>query len=342
MNYTLRNVTVSILVFYAVVLLFDARGLYNWTQKLPVSEPQRIAGEMAKRHWERMAALGLEEPKHTIETAFLAMTDAHPLLMPRKYADIQRRREEKARKKAEMEVAEAADPKLKEQRVAAKQLLDPEERLPEKADPKVLVVGDSIMMSVGPVIKKDVLERLGGAAVVKAKLATGLARPDVFDWPKEVKRLTTQRRYDYVVMMFGTNDSQNFVEHGQILTYGTPEWVKAYTQRLDSIMAAACGSARKGLWIGLPPMQSDAFNRKALRLNSWAKRKVAEHECMEFVALDKVIGDEKGRYVSYRKIDEHVEKIRMVDGIHVTARGGTLISSALMGLMGPSSESLAH
>jgi hypothetical protein len=244
-----------------------------------------------------------------------------------------RRKEEKARRLRAREIAETLDPKLKTARLAAKELLEPDERVPAKADPKVLVLGDSIMMTVGPVIKHDVTSRLGGAAVVKAKLATGLARPDVFDWVKELRRLTARRRFDYIVMMFGTNDSQNFVENGEIMTYGTEPWVKAYDKRLQALMDGACKGGKRGVWVGLPPMQTDAFNRKALRINSLAQRQVARHPCMEYVSIDRVVGDENGNFVGYRKVEDRVEKIRMVDGIHITARGGSLVSSALIDVM---------
>lgn len=340
--YRLSSVVMAILVFYVVGFAFDAKGLYNWSQKLPVSELARAVGKFAEGHWKRMAEYGLEEPKYTLETVFLDLQEAHPLLYPRKYAEVIRRREDKAKRMSARDEVEKSNPKLKAKRLAEKELIEDDEKLPKGAAPAVLVLGDSIMMSVGPVIKKDVKAKLGGAAIVKAKLATGLARPDVFDWIKELKRLTTRRQYDYVVMMFGTNDSQSFVENGEILTYGTDGWVRAYNRRLEAAMTAACKGARKGIWIGLPPMQSEAFNRKAVRINSWAQRQVATHSCMKYVALDRVIGDESGNFTSYRKIDDHLQKIRMVDGIHVTAQGGTLISTSLMGLMDRGRGLLSH
>lgn len=345
-TYRLRQVGWSLVVFYLVCLMFDARGLYNWTQKLAVSETTRFLRTQAEKHWAWTSKLGLEEPKHTLEHVFLSLQDAHPLLFPRKYADIQQRKLDKEKRKKEEALAAKKNPKLLEKKKAERELVEDDERVPETAAPKVLVVGDSIMMSVGPVIKKDVAERLGGAAIVKAKLATGLARPDVFDWPKEVRRLTARRAYDYVVLMFGTNDSQDFVESGKIMTYGTSGWVEAYNKRLSQVMEAACKGTKKAIWVGLPPMQSEAFNRKAVRINSWAKRQAARHPCMEYVATDTVIGDERGNFVSYRKIGEHLEKIRMVDGIHVTARGGVLISSALLNFMStgnlPGTSLLSH
>jgi hypothetical protein len=65
---------------------------------------------------------------------------------------------------------------------------------------------------------------------------------------------------------------------------------------------------------------------------------------MGYVSLDNVIGDDQGRFASYLKVDDHLAKVRMVDGIHVTAQGGSLISTTLLGLMTGSARgmTLAH
>jgi hypothetical protein len=329
-THRIGNVMLSTLVFYLVVSLFGAKGIYNWTTKLPVSEATKTLRQIAKKHWKRTSVWGLEEPAFTLETLAARAQDAHPLLYPRKLAEIEER---KRRKKL----------KANEKPKYVKELLEPDE-VPENAPgPKVLVLGDSIMMTVGPVIKKDIATQLAGAAVVKAKLATGLARPDVFNWVQEVRRMTARHHYNYAVLMLGTNDSQDFVENGEILTYGTSGWVKAYTRRLDDLMAAACEAADKAFWVGLPPMRSEAFNRKAVRINSWAKKTAEKHECMTFVPSDKIIGDRKGRYATYVKVADKMEKVRMVDGIHVTTRGGSILSSSLLDMMvSAKASTLAH
>lgn len=327
------NVIASVLAFYLIVFLFSGRGLYNWTAKLPVSPASKTLREAAKTHWKKTARWGLEEPGFTLETLALDVQEAHPLLYPKKYADIERRKKEKA---LAAKKPGKAPPQTKE-------LLEPDEVPDDAPGPKVLVLGDSIMMTVGPVIKKDVATQLAGAAVVKAKLATGLARPDVFNWVKELKRMTAEHHYNYAVLMLGTNDSQDFAENGEILTYGTNEWVKAYNKRLDDLMTAACAAADKAFWIGLPPMRSEAFNRKAVRINSWAQKTAENHDCVQYVSSDKIIGDKRGRYATYVKVAEKMEKVRMVDGIHVTARGGSILSANLLELMAPKDPApLAH
>lgn len=346
-KYRLASVVAAVAVFYALCVLFDAKGLHGWASKLPVNERNAIVKKWAARHWKRMAKVGLEEPKHTIETKFLDFKEEHHLLYPKKYEEmIAAKKAKRARKKKEHAEARAnpdAAAKAAARKLAESQRFDRDDPDAAAGGPRVLILGDSIMVSVGPVIKKDVDAKLLGQAVVKARVATGLARPDVFDWRRELRDSITGKRFDYIVMMLGTNDSQDFADAGRILYYGTPEWVKTYNERVAGMMDTACQGARKAIWIGLPPMQSPAFNRKVVRINSWAKRQADRFPCVKYMALESVLGDEKGQFAGYRRIADTVEKVRMVDGIHITAKGGHLISDILIDMFARETpEAVAH
>jgi len=331
-TYGIHQVVCAVVCFYVLVALFDAHGLYNWATRLPVSPWALTLRSATERHWAFVAALGLEEPEFTLETRWLDFEDARPLLYPRKFSDMIIHRRLRAARRLRQAAAAGRDPQLARQEHAAKEVFDGTNAraLASASGPKMLILGDSIMMTIGPAIRKAVAAELRGAAIVHAKLGTGLARPDIYDWVKELRRATVHRRFDYIVMMLGTNDSQDFTEHGRILAYGSTEWVHAYNRRLDTLMTVACEGARHGIWVGLPPMRSEAFNRQRVRINSWAKRQSIRHPCMEYVATGPVIGDEHGQFASYLQVTGHLEQVRTADGVHVTARGGGLIATALI------------
>ena len=348
-RYPLRQVVAAIALFYALLAGFDARGLYHWAKKLPVTERSAALKKATESLWAVTAAVGLEAPEIALETAFLDFQGADTRLYPKTYAELAVRR---AAKEAHRQPEATDTPRrlaASSDKPAPPTLAAKTPRAPQKAGrhgapqkPQVLIIGDSIMVSVGPVIKKALGDKLASDAVVKARVATGLARPDVYDWNAELRRSIAAARFDYVLLMLGTNDSQDFVVDGEILTYGTTPWFRAYTDRIGAMMDLACGSggappadaggsdAKRVLWIGLPPMQSAAFNRKAVRINSWAKRQAAARGCVEFVSLDDALGDGKGGFASYLKIDRALEKVRMVDGIHITAKGGRLVADAVI------------
>ena len=54
------------------------------------------------------------------------------------------------------------------------------------------------------------------------------ARPDLFDWPKEIQSRLNRRVPDLVVGMFGGNDAQNMTVGRKTLAYGSAEWDLEY------------------------------------------------------------------------------------------------------------------
>ena len=349
MNYPLRQVCLAVAVFYTVLLAFDARGIYNWTNKLSLSPTHRQLRSLAEQHWRDTAKLGLEEPKFSLETMFLDFQDAHPLVYPKKYPDFVERRRARAEKQ-EQALVDRSVRDFATALLSARRAFRVKERAKKSVGmtsdrcPNILLIGDSIMAGIGPVIKNATSQRLDGSVSVRARVATGLARPDIFDWQRELEGLLAEESYDTLVLMIGTNDSQDLVEDGEVLVYGTTEWVKAYNQRIAQMMETSCQAVQRVLWIGLPPMRNPAFNRKITRINSWAKRQTKYHPCVEYVALDYVIGDENGKFVSYLKIKDDLEKVRMVDGIHITTRGGILISDHLLPILArqPDISTISH
>lgn len=189
------------------------------------------------------------------------------------------------------------------------------------------------MMTIGPILREEFEQNPKVQVALKAKLATGLARPDVFDWKGEINQMTNQNRYDAVILMMGTNDSQDFAVNGEILSYGTAAWVKAYKSRIAGVMDLICKNSGQGIWIGLPPMQSNNFQRKAARLNQWIERTAERHTCIQYLDTARLLGNSEGKYLSYLTVDGKSEKIRMADGIHISKKGALL-------LMGPVFEAL--
>ena len=74
---------------------------------------------------------------------------------------------------------------------------------------RVWVAGDSLAQVPG-----DALERLGGAVDVvgvESRLATGLARPDLYNWYTRFNQLLAGRRPQVAVLSFGADDAHDFL-----------------------------------------------------------------------------------------------------------------------------------
>lgn len=341
-TYGIRNVVVSIFLLYVIIIMFSTQGIHNWSTKLAVSPFTQDLQDWTEFLWASASEYGLEEPRHSLDSWFLSLQDAHVLLYPKTYARTKELNQKRQLRRMEKVRLEKSNPKLAARLLKQQQTMDSESNSEKGKRPRVLIVGDSIMMTVGPVIKETFATKMAGSAVVRAKLATGLARPDVFDWNTEIKGVVGKSKFDLIVMMLGTNDSQDFAENGKIFTYGTTEWVDIYNKRLLSVMQTACVGAKKVLWLGLPPMKSVNFDRKAHRINNWTKKQAHRSGCVDYIPTDRMLGDADGKFASYVKVGEHLEKVRMVDGIHVTKKGGQVVSDFLVDYVKSSKKAKAR
>ncbi|MBF0442745.1 MAG: DUF459 domain-containing protein, partial [Oligoflexales bacterium] len=231
-------------------------------------------------------------------------------------------------------VKEAA-PKAEEDRTkaAAVQKDNDNPELDDKAQPKgpkVLIVGDSMMLEIGPIIKNDIKKHLNGHVEVQTKVSSGLSRPEFFNWQTELKKIVTKSKYDYILVSLGTNDSQAFLHNGRPIPYATAEWYEVYQQRLINLLNTACYGSKKVFLIGLPPMRSKSFNNRVMRINKIFQAESKKVECADFIALDNIIGGPDGQYTTYQRVNQTLKKVRMKDGIHLTLTGGHIVSKFIL------------
>ena len=327
------QVAAGVLSFYFIVFLYDSKGFYFWSKKLPVNDWSQSLVEISYIHWQFMAKEGFEEPKHMIETFWLDLQEAHPLNYPKKMAEIELGKAQKIRMNRERQEKWNREPQLKSEYFNSRDVSEfSRKNFAEKSD-SILIIGDSLMMTVGPILKESFEKKFKSEVTLRAKLATGLARPDVFDWVGEVDMLTAKTKFKAAIVMIGTNDSQDFLEKNNILIYGTPEWVNSYRRRIRSLMEKICDNVESAVWIGLPPMKSRSFHRKVTRLNQLVIQSIKNVNCMHYLDTFPIFGDEAGQYLSYKKVENRNERIRMTDGIHITRGGASLLIDSALGLV---------
>lgn len=100
-------------------------------------------------YWSKTSRYGFEEPGYTIERLALDLQEAHPLLYPRKYRDVVAKRKQPKPRRAESERVMS---------LAARPLGRTDVKRPQ-----ALVIGDSLMMKVGPEIKRAIVKRFAGS-----------------------------------------------------------------------------------------------------------------------------------------------------------------------------------
>lgn len=189
---------------------------------------------------------------------------------------------------------------------------------------RVVVVGDSLAAGLG-----YFADRVFRPALVdvrkQGRISTGLARPDYFNWPAEMKYIVDRYRPDITVVMVGENDNQHLrSSSGDIETeIGTPEFPPAYEERVEHFARIATSAGGHVVWVSMPIIRDEERWPLHERQNAIYEAVADRLPNVAYVdTFDRFSKD--GRYTPYYD-DGKVIQIREDDGLHFTADGYTLI-----------------
>jgi hypothetical protein len=194
---------------------------------------------------------------------------------------------------------------------------------PTAADPiRVLTVGDSLGIDLALGMTRLLESRTGFRSTYDARISTGLARSDYFDWVAQIQRDVRQARPDVVVVMFGANDDQPFWSGSGFLPYGRPGWKPAYRGRVGQVMDLIRNQDIPVVWVGLPPMRAERSFNAARFLNTVYASAASKRGGVTFVDPWNLFLNGKGRYAAYLPDASGREQlVRQADGIHLTPAG---------------------
>lgn len=196
----------------------------------------------------------------------------------------------------------------------------------------VLILGDSTVRTVGQAGQRWFVE--SGVAVVRLdeRPATGLSRPDFFDWPSHVAAVAAADPPELVVAMFGANDAQSFMHEDRAVSYGSDEWIAVYRARVAAVMDLfiAADPDVVVVWVGQPVMRSDDFDGRMRLLNSIYAEEAAARPRVAFFDSRPVLANANDAYRSTGPgVDGTERTLRESDGIHLTVAGGELLFAAV-------------
>ena len=193
-----------------------------------------------------------------------------------------------------------------------------------RGDPLVLyVAGDSMVGIFG-----QSLARISEATelvetTLDYHIATGLCRPDYFDWPLRLRAEMHGLEPDAVVLQWGGNDLQAMQVGDHYVVFPTPAWEKEYRRRIDEVLKTVRAPGRHIYWLGQPIMRSPEMSRKLDILNGIYRSETAGMPDVAYVDAWSVLADAHGDYSAYLPdAHGHMELVRESDGEHLTAAGG--------------------
>jgi hypothetical protein len=202
-------------------------------------------------------------------------------------------------------------------------------RHPSSTDPlRVLVLGDSLGIDLGDVLVNG-LDATGVAqATLDGEVATGLTRPDYFNWPAELAADLPKDTPQVVVVMIGANDAQDLPGPPDV-PFGTPAWDATYRARVASFMAEATSQGAKVIWVGMPPMQDPGLSAAMAHIDGLVQQAAQHNPNVDYVPSATVIGTPAGQYAPYLVVNGQEVNVREPDGTHIAPGGAQLLAQAV-------------
>jgi uncharacterized protein len=207
----------------------------------------------------------------------------------------------------------------------------PPRRVPTAQQPlKVWLAGDSMMGSIA----ESFIDKAGGnpllAATENYQVGTGLARPDVYDWPSAISHEMATVNPDVVILIFGANDDQDMEVAGQRFSLQSPAWQQEYARRVNQIMDETANGARQVIWLGVPAVRRPRLNQTKDLINSIVAAAAKNHPNVTFVDTGTLLDGPGNSFATYlTDASGHSVAVRDTDGIHITLAGAGLVTPIL-------------
>jgi len=200
---------------------------------------------------------------------------------------------------------------------------------------KIWVAGDSLSITPGWQLirmgdRTHYITGVGGK--VDGQVATGLERPEVFDWFTHIRQQVAKLHPNAVVLTFGANDDNSYMtglpKGVHVGAFGSPSWMREYRRRVGGVMDDVTSTGAFLVWIGLPIARDSGLSARFRVLNS-IYRTEAEKRApkVAFVDTYKLFETKSGKFSEYlAKPNGTVIKMRTGDGVHYEDAGGQQIA----------------
>jgi hypothetical protein len=215
----------------------------------------------------------------------------------------------------------------------------PARRVFTKAKPmRLWVAGDSLVVVPGQSISRaagasPVIEPVGG---IDGRVATGLERPDVFNWFRYIPERMRELRPDVVVLGFGGNDDHGYMtglpRGVEIDGFDTASWRKEYARRVGGLFDSITRAGAYVVWIGLPITRDAEQTRRFDAINAVVATE-ARRRPRKVTYLDTytTFASDTGGYAQYLSDPSgRLLKVRAADGVHFEPTGGDMIAREVL------------
>lgn len=139
---------------------------------------------------------------------------------------------------------------------------------------RILSVGDAVGGGLGAGLLR--MGEIDGRydVTIRFNEESGLARPELYDWPTTLSKLLETASFDVIVVMLGANDRQTIREGNLRHAFGSPGWIEAYRRQLDRMLDVLKSSGARVYWVSIPPMADPDYDGAMQLINGLQKERV--------------------------------------------------------------------
>jgi hypothetical protein len=203
---------------------------------------------------------------------------------------------------------------------------------------RIWIAGDSLVVVPGESVLRAVADNPAFDAIdaIDGRIASGLERPDVFNWFTHVREVMVKRKPRAVVVMFGGNDDHGFMtglpEGREVGSFGSPTWRREYRRRVATVMDTVTSRGGYLVWIGLPIARDAEQTLRYDVINTIAQTEAAKRKGrVSYLDTYFFFAGEDGGYAQYIEDSSgKLVKMRADDGVHFERPAGDLIADEVL------------
>jgi hypothetical protein len=208
----------------------------------------------------------------------------------------------------------------------------PPRRTPTAEAPlRIAMFGDSLMgqisMALGRLVRDDPRIHVDADYHV----STGLARPDVLDWPAYLAQQLEALNPEVVYLNFGGNDDQDMqLADGTRVSIHTSEWRAEYSRRVALTMDVAAQHDRTVVWIGLPAERPERLHLMKDVMSEVAREQASIRPRVRYIDLVSLLTPGGQYRDDFVFPDGSSVRVRERDGVHLSTSGGDIVAPVLL------------
>ena len=213
----------------------------------------------------------------------------------------------------------------------------PREKFTPQRPLKLWIAGDSLVVVPGQSILRAVGDRRAIEPIgdVDGRIASGLERPDVFNWFDHVPEVMRKEKPRAVVLMFGGNDDHGFMtglpEGREVGAFGSASWTLEYRRRVAAIMDTVTRGGAFLVWIGLPITDDADQTSRFDAINAIVQPEAAKRPGRVSYLDTYFFFAENGGYAQFVETDSgRLVRMRADDGVHFERAAGDLIARQIL------------